>query len=239
MKRIYIDIDSLLDTRLGLLNSIDPEATKKVVSSTQYWYRNHTNWDVITNGRVSNEVFEKHWKERTAAILPHSMMTNILGPLKSITVLNEINIMDGISTDEFTLTVNIWPYRLGVDVLDSLTEALHHYLFGDIPITFVEHDMNNYTPQMLVKDYDHAFLFDFHWWVKKHAFDLAKVRSHDFTLVIPRLLEKDPSDLTQEEIKSELVQFQLMLRYYINIEFIDVACFSMVKPTLPKKEKNA
>ena len=233
MKRIYIDLDSLIDTRIGLLNMIDSDTVKHVVTSTRYWYRQHTDWEVITGGRVTNKTFESRWKERTADVLPHSMMTNILGPLKSITVLNEVNLIDGISTDEFVLTINVWPYKLGVDVLDSLTSAIRHYLFDSLPITFVDNDMNEYTPQRLVEDYDHAFMFDFHWWIKKHAFDLAKVRSRDFTLVVPRLLEKDPSDLTQDEIKSEIFQFQMILRYYINIEFIDAACFSMVRPRLP------
>lgn len=235
MKRIYIDIDSLLDTRLGLLQTIDPELVKRVVVKDAYWHRNHTNWDALTDGGITTEKFDEHWAARTSDILPHSMMTDILAPLKSVTLMNEVNILDGIVKDRLALTINIWPYNIGIDVQEALTQALHHYLMDDLPITYIDNDLTTYTPVDMINEFEQAFMFDFHWWLRKHAFALSKVRAPGFTLILPRLLEKDPSDLTLEEMKAEIFQFQMVLRYYIDIDFIDARCFSMYRPKIKAK----
>ena len=76
-KRILIDIDTLLDTRLGLLHTLNPEAVKRVVVNDRYWLRDYDDWEVLTEGLVTKSQFDDAWKQRTTDILQHSMMTSI------------------------------------------------------------------------------------------------------------------------------------------------------------------
>lgn len=239
MKRIYTDIDTLLDTRLTVLKQLDPVALNEMVTKDNYWLREHTNWEVLTDGRVTNEQFNEAWASRGNDVLIDATMTAITLPMKSIILHHQVNQDEGVSSDALMLVVNQWPYKLGTEVQEALTVALRHYLVEDILIRFVDIPFEELTPTVLLNDYHQAIMFETHRWIKHFSFALAKLRAPGFTLIGPRLFEKDPSELTLDKKKEEMFGFSMMLLYYIHLDFINVEYFSMFRPgILFKKEKS-
>lgn len=230
MKHILIDLDSLLDTRLGVLESIDPALTRQVIQSNTYWDREHTDWSVLTQGKLSNEDFLACWRDRDNRVLQASMMTAMIPVLGKILADYHRNMKDGVVEVDVGVEVNIWPYGLEYDDLEVIREALHQYLYDDLEVTFCSRPLTELTPQVMHEHYSAVVLFDFQPWIKHHCFNIAKQRCPGLNLIVPKLFESDPSKLSVESKEEEIIGFRLWLLEYIDIEFIDAQWFSMFRP---------
>ena len=227
---IYIDLDSLLDTRLGIISMLDETAVEAMVKAGHYWTRVYDDWEVLTEGKVTNTAFNEAWEQRTNEVLRASMLTEIFGPLRNILTLYTQNIKEGHVDKPLCMTVNMYPYTLSDDEQEGISEALKYHVGADFSVFFVSITDDELTPALLFSRYDAAFMYHFHKWIVKHGFALANQPTPDFVLMVPRLFTKDPTDLSQDAQKDEFLVTALQLRYYINLEFIGSHCFSMLHP---------
>lgn len=245
MRKIYTDLDTLFDTRLGVLNSISPEAAVTMCRSPDYWNRDHTNWAELTKGMVTNETFEERYRDRDNSILHTSIVTNIIPVLHSI--LNEYhNAKKDQAIDyEIAIEINIWPYELEVDELDELTQILQHeVLYPDLPIFYVSVPLDELTPQYIDTHYSAMVFFDFHRWIKTHLLAIAQHPCEGLNLIVPKLFDHDPKGLSVERKKEELLGFKIWFLPYFRLDFIDAEAFAMVRidpngPTTKKETPDA
>lgn len=232
---IYIDLDSLLDTRLGVISELDPTALEYMIKDGRYWARVYDDWSTLTDGRVSDEQFTVAWDNRTHETLKASMLTEIFGPLRNIMTLYTQNVKEGHVEKPLCMTVNMHPYGLSDDEQEAIAEALMYHVGARFEVFFVSIGPDELTPTLLFSRYEAAIMYHFHSWIVKHGFALANQPTPDFVLMVPRLFTKDPTDLTQEAQKDEFLVTALQLRYYINVEFIGSHCFSMLHPYVLRK----
>lgn len=231
MKQILIDLDSLMDTRLGVLDTIDPALAKHIVKSTTYWDREHTDWSALTDGALDNATFQEHWDARDNRVLEASMMSGMIPVLAKILSDYHRNMQDGMVQEDVGIDVNIWPYHLEIEELDVIREALQAYLYDDLEVSFCSRPMTELTPLVMHEHYAAVILFDFQPWIKYHCFNIAKQRCPGLNLIVPKLFERDPSKLSVESKEEEVIGLRLWLLEYIDIEFIDAQWFSMFRPS--------
>ncbi len=236
MRKVLIDLDSLLDTRLGVLAGLDEAAVRTVIGTPAYWQREHTDWHVLTGGRVTNETFQSAWKARGNDDLRRSVMTGIILVLSRVLTEYNRNMQEGIVEDDVCLEVNLHPYSLEYDELEELEGVLHELLYPELTVSFCSRPLEELTPKVLNETYAAVFLYDFPPWIKHHCFNLGKQRCPGLNVVVPKLFEKDPRELTKEQKQEEIFGFRLWLMEYIDFEFVDVEWFSMLRPS---KEKTA
>lgn len=236
MRKVLIDLDSLLDTRLGVLAGIDETATQQVIASPAYWNREHTDWAVLTNGKVTNDTFHAAWVARGKADLQRSVMTGIMVVLSRVLTEYNRNMQEGVVEEDVCLEVNLYPYELEYEEHEALEEVLHELLYPELTVSFCYRPMEELTPKVMNDHYAAVFLYDFPPWIKHHCFNLGKQRCPGLNVIVPKLFERNPHDLTKEQKQDEVFGFRLWLMEYIDFEFVDVEWFSMLRPS---KEKTA
>lgn len=227
---VYIDMDSLLDTRVGVLNQLDAGVFKVLVDDGRYWTRTFDDWTMLTGGRVTTEQFQAQWEKRDTETLTHSMLTEIFGPLRNILALYTQNLIEGHVDKPLALTVNIHPYTLTDDEQEGIVSAIQYHCGHDLNVFFISTSVDDLTPKVLMEHYDAAVMYHFHDWLVIHGFAVAAAPTRDFTIMAPRLFTKDPVDLTISQKKDIFTMSELQLRYYFNMMFIASRCFSILHP---------
>ncbi len=153
IRRILLDIDALLDTRLGLLSQMNPDAASRLVQSNAYWERDYTDWERLTRGGVSNEEFEAAWVKRDIEVARQSIMTGIIPVLMRIMAEYDQNMRDGVVKDDLALEVNLYPYEFTDEEIEELTEILKGVFYQDLTITVCSRPLNELTPSVLNEHY--------------------------------------------------------------------------------------
>ncbi len=229
-KRLYIPLDCFLDTRLGTLFTINPEAHAHVIAHPAYWEREHTNWPNLTNGMVSNETFNERYAKRDMDVLQNSIITNIVPVINQVLATYEQAMVDRITTIELSVEINLWPYELNDGELEVLQGIMRQILGQELVILFCSTPLDELTPQALVERYTCAFMFDFQDWIKQHAEAFYKLQANRFVMIVPRLFETDPKGLNIEQKQNELQRFRFEHLQFLDFEFIHVQNFSMLRP---------
>lgn len=234
MKRMLIPLDVLLDTRLGIVSNLSKEAASAIVASKSYWEREHDDWFKITNGLITTEAFNQAYSERggdnTADTLNASVMSGMLPVIHQVLgdeTLAHLNNRTG-ELEQLQLNIDYHPYTLSIEYRDELLTIMHT-LFGEsTEIELVNLGLKATTPEVLRDGYACFITYSFHEWMQTHYLSLSEQRMPDFTLIAPKLFEKDVSMLAVEVKKRELMKFKLEKLLYMNFEFIDSTYFSML-----------
>lgn len=228
--KLYIDLDSILDTRISTLAKLDTVVAGALLKSEAYWLRETDNWELLTQGRISQEQFDNEYGKRDKELLKTSYITGIFAPLTKLIADNELAIAEGGMNKPISFEINIWPYKLEPEEMDVFIDLFRYRLGVDVTVTLCSVSLDMLTPTYLTDHYAGAFLYPFHQWIKLHLAELIKANHPDFTLVAPKLFEQDVSRLTIDEKRDEITTFRLFLLEYMDISFIDAACFSIFKP---------
>lgn len=138
MKAItLIDLDALLDTRLGTLFSIDEDEANNILFNG--WHQrlsdDLTEFDTI----ITNEEFKDAYDNREVETLKASRVTNII---KSLAMENKKLFVDLLSPntplEDYCIVINIYPYAIDLDTQYELGKAIAELMGGDPPIKFVD-----------------------------------------------------------------------------------------------------
>jgi hypothetical protein len=230
LRKILTDVDSLLDTRIGVLSTLYPAAASTLVASKAYWLREHTDWSVLTDGKVSNEQFAQAWAKRTKRSACESSVMNGFHPV-FIKILTDVAAagMSGMSDFDVGFEVNLHPYDFTFDELELFTVLIRKQVGQDVPITFCSIPLEDLTPELMLKEYSACISFNFHEWIKLHAPTLANIEARGFNYVAPKLFETDPRSMTVDQKEDELTRWRLYYLHAMDFAFIDVKYFSMFR----------
>lgn len=233
VKRLYIDLDTLFDTRLGVLAHLDEKAAERLVEQDAYWDREHTDWWRLTDEAITNEQFEEAWVSRGKPQLQASYVSAIIPVLVQMLVDYQKAQEEGVVSEEMGLEINVHPYDFTAEEMDELTAILRTYItHAEQTITFIDVSLEEMTPEFIKQRYSGMVFFEFHRWIKLHAERIVHTKARDLPIVVPKLFEVDPRELPVEKKKEELICFKLWLLDHLHLEFIDARWFSMLRPQL-------
>jgi hypothetical protein len=230
IKKILIDLDTLLDTRLATLGALSTEALNYVVKHDAYWQREHTDWSVLTNGLVTNEQFAERYRNRDDAILRTSTMTAIMTVLLQILAEIDANAIDGMHETDVGVEVNLAPYSPTHEEVEELQTILRMHYGQETIITFCNIPLKELTPAVLRERYSAVIMYGFHEWIVEHDVALMQARTPCFNFIGPKLFEKDPSRLTVEQKQEEFLRLKLFKLEFMDFEFVDARFMSMFRP---------
>lgn len=238
LKRIYLDVDSLLDTRLGVINMISPEAAKRLMQGEAYWDRENDDWEKLTGGLITNEQFKEAWASRggnnSATVINGSVLSNLQPFIMRILtddLINRANQM-GDEMDDVGLTINVYPYAMSLDEMEDMRD-IAEYLFGSTThYEIINVPMEQLTVGLLADKFAAVVTYNFLEWIRMHYEDLAKARLNCFNFIGPRIFEQDVSKLSIDEKKTVLDVFRVQYLMHMDFEFIDARHFSMFRPTI-------
>lgn len=228
--KLYIDLDSIFDTRVATLAKIYPSVATELLTKNDYWFRESDDWTKLTGGKVKTETHAERYAKRDNEILQSSIMTNIFAVLFKMIAENEIAINDGRPNKDIDIVVNIWPYSMDDVEMDMFRTFFCHRLRFEPQITFIYRKPESVTPAWLTTEFAVACMYDFNSWIKIHLKNLVQNRTQGFNLIVPRLFEKDVSKLSVDDKKDEVTTLKLYLLEYMLIHWIDPSSFSIFRP---------
>lgn len=236
-RKLLLDIEALLDTRLGLLRQFGEEIALAVAQNPDYYARERDDWSVLTDGAVTTEAFNEAWEARDGTVLRASHQTGIHQFLDHLVGMYWQNLAEGLVEDDFVLVVNTHPYTLDTAEQNELAGILQHTLMPSIQVEFVRYSLSELTPMVLSEHFDALILYEMARWVRIQGFNFPKCPCKGLDVIGPRLWDKDPSGLTLEQKKMDIQKFQLLMLEWLPIDFIDPEYFSLELP--PAKEETS
>ena len=168
-KRILIDLDAILDTRLGIINKLQPELLERVAESSEYRLRKKDSFDWVP-GLQSSKLIDA-WNKRDSELLPYSTMSLLMAVELTNHLLewDEITMGNSPKVSKVTLLVNMYPYNdLPDEVKDKICYAIALRLGVTDPsdVKAVTWDTESISLKELEKNSVVSyFVYDFDNWV--------------------------------------------------------------------------
>lgn len=234
-QKILISLDDILDTRLAIIEDIDPEAAVWLLDNG-YYTRDMDDWETMTAGYIKNSDFNNRYGKRDKNILKKARITGLAPYLQQVT--NEIEHMSGDHPDIGLPVVylNTYPYNDLNDVeIEALKEAVQMVACSKMTeVRVINRSLEELTPEFLLDSYSSFFIYDLEKWKQiQHAAFLSK-QCPSVIVQAPRLLIKRVSEADlKPDGETSMCPFaaaELMLMDYFHLATVDVRVFSMLLP---------
>ena len=130
---IYTDLDTLYDTKITLLNMIDPRLVREYLSR-EYNILDHTLY-------LSNKAFDRIYRDRDKRVLIGSKNSSVVDLLRRI--VSDIDTKNKTTTvipSVMTLVINTYPYKLDNEEKSIMKEFMSRYILhlNEIDIIYEE-----------------------------------------------------------------------------------------------------
>jgi len=231
---LLIELDCLLDTRLGTLALLDEEAAAGLLGP-RYTTRASDNWSFLTHGKVSNEAFAERYRARDHAVLEASRPTDLIAHLQPMLRKLEQNGFNEPVTQDLTLQINYYPYVLSAREQHFIAEVMSsHYSAPYTTIEMVSIPPEALTPKRLRDEYSLVVVYDFNQWLGLHIEALAKQPTPATYMVAPAL---DATLATKPQVfygvdtpvqSNPFAALELFMAEFIALAIHPVAEFSLI-----------
>lgn len=229
--KIYVDIQSLLDTRQGVLAQLmEKEKLFEYINSDEYNFRNIDKFPVDMNE------YNRINKEARVETLQNSMVTYIVELLKTkLFNMEKRNSFMGESKPPEIL-LNIYPYSLTEKQAELIKSALFVKLGLDCFIDVIKIKESDLTPYF-IKNYNiiACFIYDVTHWLDIHLEALDKLKMPELLVYGPSLYKqfdnekmKDIDEIRKMGFKDIFNYLEFFVMSVAGLSFLPVAFYSNV-----------
>lgn len=232
---IYIDLDSLLDTRIGTVAKIDESLIFKVLKEVDYYKR-------ITHHpkEVDRDVFNEEYEKRDVYTLALSPSTRWYKELGKIAIDKITAGTTSPLVNEVKIIVNTYPYKLSEEDMFTIGNCLTAKIGDFVPVEVKYIPLEELTPQLINKKYSLLIMYEYAKWLDIQTENFKLNTCSDTSLLVPMIYFNEI--LPKEELKAsgldnEYQAFEAMevvLRMVIDIDTVDVALWCAQTPTVSK-----
>lgn len=202
--RVWVDLDTLLDTRLATLCRIDPELVP-VCLSNRYLDRPIDDWEYMTNNAITRDTFDEAYRDRDKDTLKEAVPTQMVEFLGKESRRHTERRLTSAEVNNVEVVVNIWPYDFTEAEKTTLIAMVAHYLGEETDITVERQPLEYLTPRLLRDSYSAVVTYEFNEWFRIHHQELDKGGCPRVTIYGPELFLKEIPD--PDTVKEELADF--------------------------------
>ncbi|HRM30031.1 MAG TPA: hypothetical protein PLH48_05800 [Acinetobacter johnsonii] len=188
---LYLELDSLYDTRLASLDYIDPKVAKLAIAKG-YFERKE---DVFPF--VSKEQFRKLYDTRGLEILDRAIVTRIPEIMQNFIT----STLEGMSTSPFkediNVYLNIYPYKIDKITATKMLEPLANLCGKLVNVNIVNWSNAQFTLPFCRANIALIIKYDYEEWLEVHTQNdmFRKCQIPDVTLFVPKLyFNKAPTE---------------------------------------------
>lgn len=226
---IYIQLDALLDTRLGTIAQHWGDEVALNVLKTGY----HTRMSDSFAG-VDKDVYQAQYENRSVDTLVYSRVTNTGSLVRQlVAVLADQSINDP-THDGAKIVVNVYPYELTSEERDLMGKSIALWTDHLAPVELVFMRPEDLTPVHCKQNYSVMFVYEYEQWYNIHNAALNEVGIPDVDLFAPALFKVGnlPTAEELEQVTREVAHpfkaTQLALAPVVHLQLIDVKHFSVL-----------
>jgi len=227
-KNMYIDLDAILDTRLGTLYFLD--------KGLYDFYKKEGREDYVNRlidefEYIPNNVFKYYYRQRNKAILPYSPLTPILEVL-NLTIDDMVSkrVMADKSIKKLIIDVNYHPYDLTEKELEQIKLSILSKISSKdfVVINMVNIPYEDLTTK-LCGSYGVITMYDATTWLDvrglKKDVDINIPNTH---LILPYSLPSPLVFKSGETLEKYFKNIEELMSYYIKLEYNRVELFSAI-----------
>jgi hypothetical protein len=235
IKKIYISLDAILDTRLGTLINLSPDFAFDVSSQEEYYKREVDIFKTAQQGQLTKENFEALFEANRQDLVKCSIMTNIYIFLAELCTVFYNQVLSTPFMSSIEIDVNIHPYKLTDDEADKFLSILSSYIGDRVSINMIDKSDKELTIESVRNVYKAMIFYKYHDWLNLHTNELKKKPLRDLSLYVPKLYFSNVP--TKEQLAEVTKQgndpftlSQEILAPLVLIQYLPIAFFSANTP---------
>lgn len=230
---LYVDLDSLFDTRFAVLEELSPQLA--IDNLLKGW-----------QNRISDEPvgmplddFKTLYELRNVETLAKASQTEVADLMRHwVADVSKQTLSNPTINTIIRIFVNVFPYELTQEEATLLGNQLKAYFPEDILVTMLNVDPKRITPEVVKKYFSGMFMYDYHLWKEHHAKEgnFKDIRLPDTALYTPAIYHgQKPSESELREFEEKKIdvfkEWEMYVGPLIGIEFLPVQAFStMLSP---------
>lgn len=199
---IYLDLDTILDTRLGTLAMIGDEHPIRALNSGKYHKRMLDEFEGI-----SVQEFREAYAKRNIDTLKHSVLTNLTFFLRRLIKDSLVSAVIHQRVEKMCFTVNVFPYDFSdPDLVEMLIGCIRFHTYSTSNVQIVSIPDEELTPEFVAKNYQIMIRYNWVNWVDKHKEYFERRGIPGVTVVVPEIFyDSMPSqeDIDQLNLKKQ------------------------------------
>lgn len=220
---IFVDLDALFDTRLAVLDNLDPLLAAYVLENG-YFTREDDSFKYC-----DFELFKQLYDARDNDILAKSVITNV----KSI-IVDFVKDCENTFKGKVTpnVYINVYPYKIKSSVCGDLLKPLYKMTNGRANIHLVNMSEKELTVDVCRDNLSFVIKYDFMPWLLSlgQQKDILTKPINEVTLIAPRLYQsgkpaQNHEDLSRNEIPAYRCA-EIFFAPYITLELLVPELFS-------------
>ena len=232
-QRILVELDCLLDTRLGVVSQLNEDAAVKLLE-LDYWSRKSDDFEKMTGGMITNNDFKEAYKKRDIETLKRSRSTALPYALATMTTGLDAMAANTPLIERPTLTINTHPYKLDDDEREAIAAAVTTFVGVDVKLDFASIPLELLSPSVLKNSWEAVILYEFDRWLNTHYNTLLSCKIPRNVLMVPALSAKgDPEvdDYTDPEfgVLPPFAAAEFLLTEFISLDMIDPLYMSIIR----------
>lgn len=229
--KVLVDLDSILDTRLGIAESLQTGLVNTLLGND---WSNRTRDNLIWElGNFTEAQYKEAYGRRDYKVLAKSLRTGVLTFIDH--ELTELTFTQDVDKGEisYTVHVNVFPYLLSKTEAEELKRTVRILVPS---ATFI--DLYSIDPRILSGDwlvtseYTHYYTYDINLWLKRHSAKVIASPVPRLSVIGPRLRENELDELSDKEKELAMTispweSMEQSFSFYLMLRYIDVAHFCL------------
>lgn len=229
---IYVDLDCILDTRMGTIMTIDKDIGLGLIDNREYYER-----EIDEFHGIDKEIFKERYKKRDKEVLMNSLLTNLVIDLKDM--VQEIR--DETTTHPLysgvKVFINTHPYDLSEREIEAIRQVMHTHLYGVAMIEMIKRPLQLVDCMYIKDNLNHLFIYQYNKWLNARQMEFDHKGMADVSVYFPKINWNYVPD--KEDIKKQLQEAGIAVEdhfemvagvwsVFVQINFIPVEVFSMI-----------
>lgn len=234
--KLYVDIDSLLDTRLGTLNVISPEFAVDVTSKDDYFTREEDLFSSEAMGKLPKDIFDRVFEQYRNDILPNSLRTRMFEFIENTLSQLAYGALNSPEQSATALEVNIHPYVLAPEEELKILQVIATILGRRFTVSLINKSVQELEIEYVREHYRVMVMYSYHPWMNHWDAQIKKKPLKDTGLYVPRLWKNykpEPAALQQfAEFNTDPFEFlHISLAPFVVVQFLPIAFWCANTPS--------
>jgi hypothetical protein len=224
---VYVELDVLLDTRLGTIARISEDAAIKTLENGY-----HTR-EIDMFEFVDTEAFKTLYAQRDSSTLSKSMCSGAIELIRDLV---------GLLSEQAQLTpyhsgarvvVNTYPYSLSAEEQSEIGKAIAVWMNGLALVELVDLKPEELTPNHCKSNFAMMLMYEYEHWMEMHTEAFRTTQLPEVKLLVPMLYFKarpSAEELAQciKEAAHPMHALEIQASPLIGLQMTDVKYFSVL-----------
>ena len=237
-KKIYVDLDCLLDTRLGTLVTISPDFAFEATSSKDYYLREQDAFTAASFGPLTREEFKRVHDALPQQVLKNSLMTKMphfIRELSAQLVVRNIGTPYAMNVE---IEVNTYPYAFSPEEAQTLLQVCAYRLGERFSVSLTHRSYKELALSTVRDAYVAMIMYSYHEWVNFNDLEIKKKPLKELSLYVPKLYFGEPPTAEQLQTFAEhntgpFELSQQVLAPLVLIQYLPIALYCVDTPNNP------